>query len=120
VDVQQPDQVLTAGTPASPGRAVGPVRIVRGLDDFGMFSSGDVLVCRATSPAWTPLLAVAAAVVTETGGVLAHAAIVAREFRIPAVVSAHDPMAVLTNGEMVVVDGAAGTVTSAAQEARPA
>lgn len=99
------------GTPASPGRATGTARTVRDLDDAARLRPGDVLVCRATSPAWTPLLARAAAVVTETGGILAHAAIVAREFGVPAVTSVPDAMAAIPDGADVTVDGAAGTVT---------
>ncbi len=106
------DQVLAAGTPASPGTAGGRVRILDGLDDFARFGAGDVLVCRTTSPAWTPLLARAAAVVTETGGLLAHAAIVAREFGIPAVLAVTQAMDVLDDGQYVVVDGTAGIVAT--------
>lgn len=106
------DVVLT-GTAAGPGIAAGPVRVIRGLDDFARFRPGDVLVCRATSPAWTPLLARAAAVVTETGGILAHAAIVAREFGIPAVTAAAEATARLADGDRVVVDGGTGTVSNA-------
>lgn len=103
--------VLVRGTPASGGIARGPVRVIGGLDDFTRFHTGDVLVCRTTSPAWTPLLARAAAVVTEIGGILAHAAIVAREFGIPAVMGAGDATGVLTDAMPVVVDGTSGSVT---------
>ncbi|WP_280414317.1 PEP/pyruvate-binding domain-containing protein [Nocardia carnea] len=106
---------IASGTPASPGRARGVVRIVDGLDDFGRFTPGEVLVCRATSPAWTPLLARAAAVVTTRGGVLAHAAIVARELRIPAVTDVTSAMD-LPDDMLVDVDGSTGTIT--AQKAR--
>jgi pyruvate, water dikinase len=109
----EPGEVLLRGTPASPGTALGPVRVVTGLDDFEAFRAADVLVCRTTSPAWTPLLARATAVVTEAGGVLAHAAIVAREFGIPAVVAAPGATTTLADGQQVVVDGSAGTVTAA-------
>ncbi|MEG9248363.1 PEP/pyruvate-binding domain-containing protein [Arthrobacter sp. Soc17.1.1.1] len=105
-------RVLATGTPASPGAAEGFVRIVHGFDDFARFQAGEVLVCRTTSPAWTPLLARAAAVVTEIGGLLAHAAIVAREFGIPAVLTAEKAMSALTDGQHVVVDGTAGTITT--------
>jgi pyruvate, water dikinase len=91
--------------------------VVAGLDNFHRFAAGDVLVCRTTSPAWTPLLARAAAVVTETGGMLAHAAIVAREFAIPAVLAAEGAMTALGDGRLVVVDGAGGTVTAVDEEA---
>lgn len=104
-------RVLVAGTPSSAGAAAGRVRVIGGLDAFGQFAAGEVLVCRATSPAWTPLLARAAAVVTETGGVLAHAAIVAREFAIPAVTAAAGAVTRLADGQRVVVNGTSGTVS---------
>jgi pyruvate,water dikinase len=114
----EPGKVLLRGTPASPGIALGPVRVITGLDDVDQFRAGDVLVCRTTSPAWTPLLARATAVVTEIGGVLAHAAIVAREFGIPAVLAVPGAMAMLADGQQVVVDGSAGTVTAGTAEKR--
>lgn len=104
-------EVIAVGTPASPGRRTGPVTVVRNLDDFPRFRRGDVLVCRATSPAWTPLLALASAVVTETGGILAHAAVVAREFGIPAVLAVDDAMRLLDDAATVVVDGDLGVVS---------
>ncbi|MFJ9448338.1 PEP/pyruvate-binding domain-containing protein [Kitasatospora sp. NPDC101235] len=106
-------RLLVSGTAASPGTATGPVRVITSPDDFDRFTPGAVLVCRTTSPAWTPLLARAAAVVTETGGMLAHAAIVAREFSIPAVLAAPNATTLLTPGQAVTVDGARGTVTAA-------
>ena len=114
----EPGEVLLSGTPASPGIAFGPVRIITGLDGFDQFCPGDVLVCRTTSPAWTPLLARATAVVTEIGGMLAHAAIVAREFGIPAVLAAPGAMTMLADGQQVVVDGSAGTVTAGTNDER--
>lgn len=102
---------LLSGTPASPGRASGPVRVVLGLDDFADFQDGDVLACTATSPAWTPVLARAAAVITEVGGILSHTAIVARELGIPAVTDV--PAATtLAAGSLVTVDGTHGTVAA--------
>jgi pyruvate, water dikinase len=102
---------LVTGVPSSPGRARGPARLVRSVDGFARVRRGDVLVCRTTDPAWTPLFRIAAAVVTEAGGVLSHAAIVAREFGIPAVVGAGEAMTRVTDGVPVTVDGTAGTVT---------
>ncbi|TQC42542.1 PEP-utilizing enzyme [Rhodococcus sp. WS4] len=105
--------MLLTGIAAGPGRAVGPARIIGGLDDFARFHPGDVLVCRTTSPAWIPLLARACAVVTETGGMLAHAAIVARECGIPAVLGVPGAMTTLTEGQPVCVDGTFGHVSVA-------
>ncbi|TIC87753.1 pyruvate kinase [Nocardioides sp. GY 10113] len=109
--VIDPDRVLVTGSPASPGRAVGTARVIADLDQFGHFQPGDVLVCQTTSPAWTPLLASASAVVTEIGGILSHAAIVAREFGIPAVVAAPGAMGRLSGHDRVHVDGSTGVVS---------
>jgi rifampicin phosphotransferase len=104
-----PDAILV-GEPASPGRASGAVRIVRGPEDFRGFRDGEVLVARLTAPAWTPLFARAAAVVTDGGTLAAHASLVAREYGIPAVVGAGDATLRLRDGQAVTVDGGAGTV----------
>jgi pyruvate,water dikinase len=98
------------GQPASPGRATGPVRILHGPGDFDRFQPGEVLVARATAPAWTPLFARAAAVVTDGGTLAAHASLVAREYGIPAVVATGDATSRLADGQVVTVDGGAGTV----------
>jgi pyruvate,water dikinase len=109
-----PGRVNLTGTPASPGRATGPVRLVRGPSDFARLRTGDILVCRTTDPAWTALFGVAAAVVTETGGLLSHAAIVAREYGLPAVVAVTGATTVLRDGAMVAVDGSSGRVVRTA------
>lgn len=106
---QEGADVLT-GMPASPGRATGPVRVVRGPDDFPRFQPGEVLVSQATTPAWTPLFERAAAVVTDGGSLAAHASLVAREYGIPAVVGVGDATAHLEEGQVVMVDGSAGVV----------
>jgi pyruvate,water dikinase len=98
------------GQPASPGRATGPVRVVHGPGDFDRFQPGEVLVARATAPAWTPLFARAVAVVTDGGTLAAHASLVAREYGIPAVVATGDATTQLSNGQVVTVDGSAGIV----------
>ena len=98
------------GIAAGPGGATGPARIVRGPRDFATFRPGDVLVCEHTDPAWTPLFRIAAAVVTEHGGLLSHAAIVAREVGIPAVLAVPDATRTLVDGALVTVDGHRGQV----------
>jgi rifampicin phosphotransferase len=99
------------GHPASTGRATGPVRIVHGPQDFASFTDGDVLVAKTTAPAWTPLFSRAAAVVTDSGSLAAHASLVAREYGIPAVVGTGDATHRLLTGQIITVDGTAGTVT---------
>ncbi|QFY09549.1 pyruvate, phosphate dikinase [Nonomuraea phyllanthi] len=100
-----------AGTPGSHGTVTGTARIVRGPGDFARVHPGDILVCPFTDPAWTPLLRIAAGVVTETGGVLSHAAIVAREQAIPAVLGIRGATSRLHDGTLVTIDGTIGTVT---------
>ena len=107
------DGALVTGSPASPGRATGPVRIIRGPDDFDQLQSGDVLVAPMTAPAWTPLFTRAAAVVTDVGSPAAHASIIAREYGIPAVVGCGDATARLKTGMTVLVDGSTGNVEQA-------
>jgi rifampicin phosphotransferase len=102
---------VIVGHSASAGRATGPVRIVQGPQDFGGFRDGDVLVAKAAAPAWTPLFARAAAVVTDSGSLAAHASLVAREYGIPAVVATGDATVRLHPGQLVTVDGRTGTIT---------
>jgi pyruvate,water dikinase len=105
---------LVAGTPAGGGTATGPVRIIRDTSDFARLRGGDILVCPYTNPAWTPLLQRAAAVVVDTGGLGSHAAIVAREYGIPAVMGTASGTTELSDGLLVTVDGDTGRVTAAA------
>lgn len=101
---------LVKGTPASPGRAGGVVRVIHAPDEFDMLQPGEILVAPTTAPAWTPLFGRAAAVVTDVGSAAAHASIIAREFGIPAVVGCGDATARLRTGMRVMVDGGTGNV----------
>jgi pyruvate,water dikinase len=104
------DPDVIRGSAGSPGRVTGTARVVRSLDEATALAAGEILVAEMTAPAWTPLFAVAAAVVTDTGGILSHSAIVAREYGIPAVVGANVATATIRDGDVVEVDGDAGTV----------
>lgn len=98
------------GHPASTGRITGIVRVMHGPEDFDSFLEGEVLVAKSTAPAWTPLFALAAAIITDGGTLAAHASLVAREFGIPAVVGTGDATLQLRTGQRVTVDGGAGIV----------
>lgn len=98
------------GVAAGPGVARGPVRIIESENDFEQLRPGEVLVCPYSNPAWTPLFCSAAAVITETGGISSHAATVAREYGIPAVMALKGAISSLRNGDEVMVDGDRGLV----------
>jgi pyruvate,water dikinase len=105
------------GVPGSTGTVTATARVLRGPEDFGAMRFGEVLVARMTTPAWTPLFARAAAVVTDIGGPLSHSSIVAREYGIPAVLGTGSATDRLRTGDRVRVDGDAGTVRVLADEA---
>lgn len=107
---RQDDASVIKGVAASAGARRGPARLVRGAQDFTKLQPGDVLVCRSSNVSWVPLFTVAAAIVTDVGGALSHAAVVAREFGVPAVVGCGIALGTLRDGELVEVDGDAGTV----------
>jgi phosphohistidine swiveling domain-containing protein len=111
---------LLRGVAASSGRVTGPVRVVGGPAEFGTLRDGEVLVCPYTNPAWTPLFQRAIAVVVDSGGSGSHAAIVAREYGIPAVMATGTATTVLADGQWVTVDGDAGLVVEAGAADRPA
>ena len=98
------------GLAASPGVYEGPARRVSGPEEFGRITQGDVLVTESTSEAFNILLPLLGAIVTDSGGLLSHAAIVAREYGIPGVVGTRDGTDHITDGERVRVDGDTGRV----------
>jgi phosphohistidine swiveling domain-containing protein len=104
------EEHAVTGMAASPGRATGPARVIRRVEEFDRLQPGDILVSPATTPAWTPLFARAAAVVTDIGSLVSHASLVAREYGIPAIVGTGDATARLRDGQVVTVDGGKGTV----------
>lgn len=99
-----------AGTGASPGRVSGRVRVIRHAGELSSLEPGEILVCPSTHSSWSVAFARAAALVTDHGGMLAHPAIVAREYGIPAVVGTGVATSSLVDGQMVTVDGTAGRV----------
>jgi pyruvate,water dikinase len=103
-----PDVVM--GHAGSPGRVRGRARVIRSLEEAGRLQQGEILVTETTAPPWTPLFATAGGIVTDAGGILSHCAVVAREYRIPAVVGTGGGTAVIVDGQMIEVDGDAGAV----------
>ena len=111
--------VLIRGLGASPGIASGAVRRVDNASAGNTLRDGEVLVTHMTSPDWVPVMRRAGAIVTDTGGMTSHAAIVSRELGVPCIVGTHDATRVLHDGVSVTVDGSAGTVSRGALPARP-
>ena len=100
------------GMAAAPGIATGRARVI--LDPAGAHvEPGEILVAPTTDPGWTPLFLTAGGLVTETGAAMAHGPTVAREYGIPAVICVRDATQLITTGQLITVDGAAGTVTIA-------
>ncbi|MFD7072799.1 phosphoenolpyruvate synthase [Nocardioides sp. NPDC059952] len=100
--------LLTTGRAVGAKVAAGPARIVHDIGEDKVFAPGDVLVAPSTSPDWEPLMKIASAVVTEHGGRTCHAAIVARELGIPAVVGTGDATSTIADGERITVSCAEG------------
>jgi pyruvate, water dikinase len=105
-----PPEPLVRGLGAAPGRASGPVRVISSLADAGRLADGDVLVTHMTAPDWVPLMRRAAGIVTDSGGMTCHAAIVSRELAVPCVVGTSDATRKLRDGELVTVDATHGVV----------
>ncbi len=105
------DDHSLSGRPAAAGVATGPVCVVHGPHEFSKLRKGDVLVAPFAAPVWTPLFRLASAVVTEIGGSESHAAIVAREYGIPAIFAIPQATTLLRDGQRVRVNGAQGTIS---------
>ncbi len=103
------------GEGASPGRVTGVARVIHGPAEFNQMHHGDILVAKITTPAWTPLFALAAGIVTDVGGPLSHSSIVAREYHIPAVLGTGVATERIKTGERITVDGDHGMVTRVEQ-----
>jgi pyruvate,water dikinase len=105
------DEGELRGAAASPGVVEGPARVVRSVGEIADVRHGEILVCSITSPAWAPIFTKVEAVVTDIGGVMSHAAIVCREYGLPAVVGTARATSQIRTGQRVRVDGTAGLVT---------
>jgi len=98
------------GYAASAGTYTGKVKVIYGQEDFAKLENGDILVCKTTMPPWTVLFPIAGALITDSGGILSHGSIVAREYKLPAVVGTRVATSLLKDGDRVIVDGTHGVV----------
>jgi phosphohistidine swiveling domain-containing protein len=98
------------GTGSSAGVATGPARVVLTSLEFDRIRPGDIIVCPSSNPSWVPIFTIAGGLVTNTGGVLSHAAVVAREFGLPAVTGVAGATTAIRDGQQLEIDGTAGTV----------
>jgi phosphohistidine swiveling domain-containing protein len=114
-----PEGDTLKGYGASAGKVTAPACVMRGPEDFNLMHPGDVIVAVTTTPAWTPLFAMASAVVTDIGGPLSHSSIVAREYGIPAVMATGVCTRRIHSGQIITVDGSTGTVTLAQRNGHP-
>lgn len=105
-----PDADMLQGFPGAAGKVEGRVRVLHGFHESGELQRGEILVAATTNVGWTPLFPRAAAIITDVGAPLSHAAIVARELGVPAVVGCGDATARLRTGDRVLVDGGQGVV----------
>ncbi len=108
---QRDGGVVFNGAAASPGTVEGPARVVRSADEIAAVREGEILVCGSTSPAWAPIFSKIRATVTDVGGVMSHAAIVCREYGLPAVVGTGRASSQIRTGQLIRVNGTEGVVT---------
>ena len=104
------DKNALKGLGANNGRIKGVARVIEDFSEIERLKEGDILVTRFTDTGWTPKFAILSGIVTEYGGILCHAAIVSREYGIPAIVACKDAMAKIRDGDEIEMDGATGEV----------
>lgn len=99
------------GLGANNGKITGTARVIEDFTQIDRLQEGDILVTRFTDTGWTPKFAILSGIVTEYGGILCHAAIVSREYGIPAIVCCKDAMSKISDGQQITIDGSTGVVT---------
>ncbi len=109
VDIELNDGELR-GVPASAGKAIGPARVVNNSDELYEITDGEILVCRITAPSWAPVFSRIAGAVSDVGGMMAHTAIISREYGLPAVVGVGFGTTTIKTGDLIEVNGTEGTV----------
>ncbi|EQC50741.1 PEP-utilizing enzyme [Bacteriovorax sp. DB6_IX] len=111
ISIEEVDgKTVYRGIPCSPGLIQGRVIVAKTLEETKDLQDGDILITKFTDPGWTPILGKVSAVVTEVGGVLSHAAVISREYGIPAVLNVSKITSLLKTGMQVTIDGDAGAI----------
>ena len=108
--MQSDDANVLKGLGANNGKITGTARVIEDFSQIDRLREGDILVTKFTDTGWTPKFAILSGIVTEYGGILCHAAIVSREYGIPAIVCCKDAMSRISDGQTITVDGTTGTV----------
>lgn len=108
--IHDENSLQITGVGCSPGIATGKVRIVTNISEIGTIQPNDILVTRNTDPAWTPVFKKLSGLITETGGILSHGAVVSREYNIPAITAVKQATTLLKNGQKITLDGNTGTI----------
>lgn len=108
--IEQAETATVTGIAASPGVVEGTAKVVLSVSEFDQVRPGDIMVCQMTNPAWTPLFSVISGIVTDAGGTVAHPAVMAREFGIPAVVGCSVGTSQIKTGDRIRVNGSTGVV----------
>jgi len=108
--VRDGDVTMMTGTSASPGIVTGTVRVVGSIDQLSEVKENEILVTTNTDPGWTSVFAKLGGLITETGGILSHGAVVSREYGIPAVTAVRDATSILKTGQKITLDGGEGVL----------
>jgi len=110
VEITEERKVIVKGLPASPGMVAGKASVILNVSDINKFQQGDILVTEMTAPDWVPAMKKAKAIVTNSGGMTCHAAIVSREMQIPCIVATKNATDIIQNGQDITVDAVNGVV----------
>ena len=101
---------IIKGSPASPGRVSGRIKVIKNYNDIFVIELGDIMVAEGIHPDMSPVCLKVKGIITQEGSILQHACIIAREFHIPCVVGVNNCLDIFKNGEIIELDGSSGTI----------
>ncbi len=108
--VMEYDKNAIYGAAASPGIFNGPARVVESIEELSQLKENEILITSNTDPAWTVIFSKLGGLITETGGILSHGAVISREYRIPAVTAVKGATKIFKTGEDIIIDGNEGVI----------